>query len=179
MNTIDDVISKIEELKAKEGLILIAIDGFGGSGKSFLANSLKVKFPEITIVEMDDFYSPELKRADFERVLKQVIIPLKQGLVSNYQIYDWKNDKLVDAKPISSNSLVIVEGVYSLTKELLNNYDIKIWVKCSPEVGLERGVARDGEENRAKWIYDWMPLEKSYEKTQNPSNMADFIINGE
>ena len=164
MNDLDKVISKIRELKKKQQTILIAIDGFGGSGKSSLAKSIKEKFSDTAIVEMDDFYSPKLKGADYERVLNQIIKPLKEGKTADYQIYDWQSNRLILRKSILPRNIVIIEGVYSMKEPLLENYDIKIWVEYSPELGFKRGLERDknqyGVDTTDKWLKDWMPRHK-------------------
>lgn len=176
MNSHLEIIDNIKSLKKDSETLLIGIDGFGGSGKSSLAKSIKKFFPHAYIVEMDDFYSPTLKRADFQRVLDQVIEPLRNNTEAVYQIYNWKNDSFTSSIPINPGGIVLIEGVFSLTQELINNYDIKIWVDCDQNVGLERGVARDGEQVRDKWTNIWMPLEKEYMEKQNPQGKADFII---
>lgn len=178
MNSLEDVINKITEIKPERSMILIAIDGFGGSGKTTVAKQLKERFPEAVIVEMDDFYSPTLKRADYLRVLNQVIKPIKSGQTANYQIYEWNNDKYTDAKPIEPTGIIIIEGIFSLAKELIDNYDIKIWVDYPQQLGIERGIKRDGEGIRNMWVEEWSPKEKEYKDTQHPDKKADFIIDG-
>lgn len=182
MNSIDEVIDKINSLNKKQKTILIAIDGFGGSGKSFLAKSIKGKFPEAVIVEMDDFYSPRLKRPDYKRVYEEVIKPIKQGKTAVFKIYDWKADKLVDGKPIFPENILVIEGVFSMHKELLDSYDIRIWVDSTQEVGFQRGLSRDknqyGVDTTEKWVKHWMPGEKKYVNSQNPQQKADFVVSG-
>jgi uridine kinase len=47
--------------------------------------------------------------------------------------------------------IVVVEGVYSIRKELVNLYDYKVFVDCSREICLDRGIKRDGETSRDMW----------------------------
>ena len=72
--------------------MLTGIDGFGGSGKTTVARFLKEHLENAVIVEMDDFYSPALHRADYNRVKEQVLQPLTNNLVAAYQRYDWPSD---------------------------------------------------------------------------------------
>ena len=60
--------SMLIHLLEKQELILVGIDGLGGAGKSMVANSIKESVPDTTVVGMDDFYVPELLRADWDRV---------------------------------------------------------------------------------------------------------------
>lgn len=178
MSIFQELVEKINFLVNKKNSILIAIDGLGGSGKTTIAKKLKDKFPKVVIVEMDDFYSPEIKKADHKRLLEQVINPLKNNQIAQYQVFDWKNNKLINTDPILPDSMVIIEGVFSLHEELIDNYDIKIWVEYPQQLGIERGVKRDGEEYRNKWENEWGPMEKNYKETQKPDQKADFIIDG-
>ncbi|SRR5258708_2608493 len=178
-----DLIEKINNSKRNQKTLLIGIDGFGGAGKSTLAKLLKGHFENVTIVEMDDFYQSALKRADYQRVDEQVLKLLVKDTPASYQRYDWKTDTMAEWHTIEPGGIVVVEGVYSTAKEMSDAYDLKIWVECSQEIGMERGIARDltkdKVETRNKWINDWMPREKDYVDTQNPKKYADYIIDGQ
>ena len=91
-----DLINKINNTPPKHKSFIIGIDGFGGSGKTSLAKLLKQHFEKVTIVEMDDFYLPSLKRADYQRVKEQVLAPLVNDIPASYQRYDWKTDKMAE-----------------------------------------------------------------------------------
>ena len=69
------LIEKIQSLLEEKGFVLIGIDGLGGAGKSTVAKYIKEKISNTTIIEMDDFYVPELTRPDWDRVCMQVIDP--------------------------------------------------------------------------------------------------------
>lgn len=74
--------------------------------------------------------------------------------------------------------IVIVEGVYSIRKELRSYYDFTIWVNCPRETRLARGLERDGEEAREMWEQNWMVAEDLYVEIQKPHEWADFVIRG-
>lgn len=182
-----DLVKKITDTPRKHKTFIIGIDGFGGSGKSTLARLLKEHFGNVTIVGMDNFYHPSLKRADYQRVLKQVLLPLTSATPASYQRYDWKTDTLAEWHPVEVGGMVIIEGVYSTNNEMKDLYDFKIWVECPQEVASERGIARDLQRDntktrdewlRDKWTNDWMPREKEYATRHNPKQYADYIIDG-
>lgn len=156
---------------------LIAIDGRGGSGKSTLADLLHKQFPKSTIVHLDDFAYPNTDR---ERLLEQVIKPLKSNMPTKYQRYDWGTKQLAEWYEIQPGQMVIIEGV-STFHELLNSYyDFRIWLECSAEVGFQRGLKRDLSEHKVdtkdKWLNEWMPEEKKYINEQKPQDKTDFTI---
>ncbi|WP_218154472.1 uridine kinase [Bacillus sp. OV322] len=185
------MVSSINSFSKKQSTLLIGIDGCGGSGKSTFANNLKVDCSNVTVVHMDDFYLPSSQQvkthpekkiigADFDlnRVLKQVLEPIRQNKEGCYQRYDWESDDLAEWHTVPIGGIVIIEGVYSICMELSNKYDYTIWVECPREIRLSRGIERDGEEARDMWENKWMISEDIYVEEQKPDERADFVVNG-
>jgi uridine kinase len=67
-----------------------------------------------------------------------------------YQRYDWETDKLSEWHTVPAGGIVIIEGVYSIRKELEDKYDFKVWVDCPRKIRLSRGLERDGDCTRGK-----------------------------
>ena len=177
-----DLLEKVKSTHRKHKTLLIGIDGLGGSGKTTLSEYLKENLDNVSIVQLDDFYSPELNRADRDRVLKQVLFPLINDAEANYQIFDWRSNALNDWRTIHPGGIVIIEGVSALHSDFAGKYDFRIWINCSPETGFKRGMerdkARDGVDHTDKWLDIWMPQEKAYVESQNPQLRADYILDG-
>lgn len=182
MDYLSGVVEKVKKLKKPNETFLIAIDGFGGSGKSILARDLKKyldKIAKTTIVEIDDFHDPDLKRKDRKRLLRQVIIPLKEGKKAKYQRYDWGTKQLAEWNEIEPNGVVIIEGLPSMHPDL-GKYDFTIWLNMPQEEAAKRGINRDLNEykvdTKEQWEKDWMPQEKEYVEKFNPETRADVVI---
>ena len=188
---IDKIINKIKENILIKQFCLVAIDGFGGAGKSTLAEHIVSTYGSSQIIHMDDFYKPSNKRLqleiskkesgsdyDIKRLSDDIIIPIINGMEAKYQRYDWNMDKLAEWHTIEPNGLIIVEGVYSISNQLYNKYDIKIFVECNRELRLKRGLERDGESALDFWE-QWMIGEEKYFQEQKPRDRADFTISGE
>ncbi|AWE07792.1 uridine kinase [Lysinibacillus sp. 2017] len=182
---------KIKGNSNKQSTFLIGIDGCGGSGKSTFADKIKENFSDVTIVHMDDFYLPSslimnlepTKKpigADFDwiRLLNQVLEPLTQDSVGCYQRYDWETDSLAKWHTVPIGGIVIIEGVYTIRKELADKYDLKIWVNSPRNIRLSRGLERDGEEAREMWESNWMVSEDMYVAEHKPFERADLIVSG-
>jgi uridine kinase len=107
-----------------------------------------------------------------------VLTPIREEHSAHYQRYDWETDVLAEWRTISASDVVLVEGVYTMRRELVNLYDLKIWVECPKAIRLARGIARDGEKARTIWEQDWMPKEDHYIKTHLPRESADLFVNG-
>lgn len=169
--------------------VLIGVDGCGGSGKSTLARLLAAALPDACIVETDDFYRPGRDRQksgdeigshfDWKRLERQVLRPLSEGRDGRFQLYDWGNDELAGWRDVPDRGIVLVEGVYSTRRELSGYYDFRIWIEASHETRLARGLARDGDGARDRWVKDWMPAEDRYVSAHAPARTADVVVIGD
>lgn len=192
-NSLADIVNRLKMRQRQKVRLLVAIDGLGGAGKSTLAQLLKQQLKAVgwtvAVVKHDDFYLPSNQREnqqveaincnfDWERLRDQVLIPLSEKQPTRYQRYDWETDALAEWLTIPVSDVVIVEGVYTMRRELISLYDLKIWVECPRAIRLARGIARDGEKARAIWEHDWMPKEDYYVKTHLPREKADLFVNG-
>jgi len=175
-----DLVEKIKRTKRKHATYILGIDGFGGAGKTTLSHWLRENLESVSIVQLDDFYSPKLCRADRGRVLKQVFIPLENDMDARYQMYDWRRNALTDWLTIKPGGMVIVEGVSALHSDFAEKYDFRVWIECTPEEGFRRGIERDKIrdqiDNSGIWREVWMPQEKVYVELEKPQLRADFIL---
>jgi uridine kinase len=188
---LNQLLSSFDKTHRKQSTLLVGIDGCGGSGKSTLAKELQQAYDNVTIVHMDDFFLPSNQRVDappkqkpvgadfdWKRLLNQVLEPVSQDKEGRYQRYDWEMDSLAEWHIVPIGGIVIVEGVYSLRRELSDKYDIAIWVDCPREIRLSRGLERDGEQARDMWENNWMVSEDIYVKEHKPHERADFVVVG-
>ncbi len=165
--------------------LLVGIDGLGGSGKSTFAECL-ARWPAVQLVPMDDFYRPAAEQVsssigsafDLARLRGQVLEPLLVDRPGRYQRYDWSSDALAEWIDVPVGGLVVVEGVYSTSAYLRDAYDFRAWVACPADVRLERGVRRDGEVARNRWLREWMPVEERYAAEGQPAAWADLVVDG-
>lgn len=186
---LEDLLVKLRNIPRSGRTLLVGIDGCGGSGKSTLAKQLEALGEDVTVVHMDDFYLSSVQRAtvdpaeiggsfDWRRVRQQVLVPLSQDVPGWYQRYDWESDRLAEWHDVPTGGTVILEGVYSLRKELAGFYTFRIWVESPRTLRLARGIARDGEEARPLWEQEWMPAEDRYVQAHRPDSIANMVIDG-
>lgn len=189
--TISSLIAEIQEISKKRSLYILAIDGRGGSGKSTLAARIQAECPGSVAVHMDDFYLPSSDRVqlppsqkpigadyDWERVCNQILKPHTKGKEARYQRYDWETDTMAEWHEVPAGGLVIIEGTYSIRKELAGYHDFTIWVECPRDQRLKRGLERDGEDARQMWEDNWMVHEDLYVGVQRPQERADLVVDG-
>lgn len=182
---IDDLADAITA-SARTGPALVAIDGPGGSGKSSLTGLLGERLPSLIAVHIDDFYLPsEERRAasgiasafDLTRLRRQVLEPASASRPFRYQRYDWERDAVAEWIEVEAGAAVIVvEGVYSLERSLRDRYTFSVFCRAERADRLRRGVERDGEELRARWVEEWMPAEDEYLDAQRPADFADVVV---
>jgi uridine kinase len=193
---VPEIASVLAVLRHSGETTLVAIDGPGGSGKTVLAESLRMTLERanvsVHIIKGDDFFLPSASRpcgvpsekpigGDFDwcRLRHQVLEPLRRGQTARYDRYDWLKDELTVAREVPPGGVVLVEGVYSSRREIADLYDMRLWVECPRERRLARGLERDGEAARKRWEEDWMPSEDQYIREHRPHEYADAIVNGD
>lgn len=180
-SSIEEIIQAIQvELRTDNDTpVLVGIDGGGGSGKSTLASALADAFDDATVVHIDDFADwTDDANFDVSTFAERVIEPLLAGIVSKHQRYDWSTDTFGDWFEVSPGKLTIVEGVTALRSQLRKYWNVSIWVECPREIRLERGIARDGEAIRSKWVDLWMPGEDEYFEREKPQEAAGVMFDG-
>ena len=166
--------------------VIVGIDGRCGSGKTYFAKLLE-KYFSCNVVHVDDFYLPMDRRAadwaavsggniDFERLLSEVLLPLKKGRQTFYRPYSCREGKYKEARELQKESLIVVEGSYCGHPLLAGQYDLRLFFTCSGEEQAKRLKAREGNryENFAK---RWIPLEETYFARYAVENKSSLTVN--
>lgn len=187
----EEITDKIKDLMAQKRPLIVAVSGFGGSGKTTLGDRIHDYFKDSTRLQLDNFlinhgegdgWQGGYDWNRFENVLKDI----EAGKDLHYQWYNWGKNETKDWVNEPLPSLVVVEGVRLFYPELMKHFDLSIWVDVSLDVATQRGKARDeadllnkqaGSEeiasHLAKWYEVWTPKEEEFVKLFNPSGVAD------
>jgi len=187
-NTIHDiagtVLSETRAFRQSREHILIAIDGRCAAGKSTLAAYLR-KNCGCNIIHMDHFFlRPEQRtterlnepggNVDYERFLKEVLIPLKQGKMFSYRPYDCHKQEFKETVWIEPNPVNIIEGSYSCHPALSAYYDLTIFLTLDEVEQLRRIRHRNGEMGSVLFQKKWIPLEERYFTAYHIRDHCDF-----
>ena len=178
-----DIIEK--ELPHRKRTVL-AIDGAAASGKTTLASFLAEKYGA-EIVHMDDFFLPRERKTevrlaepdgniDRERFLAEVLPFINSAEPFSYGRYDCSLGKVTKKVQVSDSPLVIVEGVYSLSRYFREHYDIKIMLTVEKETQLARLRERCEDWQYESFLNIWLPLEARYFSLCGIEGACDMVF---
>jgi len=182
-----ELLARIDDLLVKKHIVIVAIDGNSGSGKSTFAEALADIY-DSNIFHMDHFFlRPEQRteermkevggNVDYERFKKEVLDNIRKNVEFKYQIYDCKLGRLTDYIKVSPKKLNIIEGVYSMHPVLRGEYDLKIFMSIDAELQKQRILQRSGEYMLKRFLREWIPLENRYFSDMKIPEKCDFVIN--
>ena len=166
---------------------ILAIDGRCASGKTSLAAALSKAYG-CPVIHMDDFFLPPSMRTperldeaggnvDRERFAKEVLTPLRAGLPFSYSPFDCHTLTYGSPVEIDASPLVIIEGSYACHPDLVDAYDLRVFMTVTPHVQAARILSRNGETSARIFASRWIPLEEKYFNAFDISDQCDVIFN--
>ncbi len=170
--------------------VLVGISGFGGAGKSTLAEALHRSLPGSAVVPGDEFMrerpsaarSDDWSSVDRSRLVEQVLRPISLGQEASYQIYDWDAEALGRWVPVRATSAVIVEGVGLFHPELIPAFDLRVWIDVDLDTATARGIQRDtvvySNPQTDLWERVWKPNDEEFFRRFSPDRAADLLYTG-
>ncbi len=168
--TFDDLLTDLSEtiLDYRKDLpLLVGIDGIDTAGKTTLADGLANRLQEshrqIIRASIDGFHNPKAIRYrkgrnspegyyrdsfNYRSVISQLLTPLKSGdLRYREVVFDYRKDDVVDLphKNADKDAILVMDGVFLFRPELLDYWDIKIFLDVGFDVTLKRAIQRARE----------------------------------
>jgi len=181
---------------------IIAISGGSGSGKTTLANNIMALFgeKECEIISQDNYYIDLSKKFDHDggslnfdhpemlefSLLANHLKNLKEKKEVQIPTYDFStHSRKNETKKISPTKIILVDGILILnSKELIDLFDLKIFIDVSDNIRLERRMFRDINERERtsegvikQWENQVLPMHKKYVETS--AKFANIIVSGE
>lgn len=143
--------------------IVIGIAGGTGSGKTTLIKRIKKEFDDEITILSHDFYYKENSHLPFEEreklnydhpnafdtgLMVEHIIKLEEGNPIERPVYDFViHNRGVETVKVEPAKVIIVEGILIFeNKELLDLFDIKVFIDTDPDVRIIRRILRDVRE---------------------------------
>jgi uridine kinase len=179
-----EIVEKIRNLPTPA---IVAISGFGGSGKSTAAHTL-AEILHAPVISVDQFgidrsiedYT-HWKGMDFGRLEKEILIPFYKGENPvRYGHWDHAANTVVKTVDVPHSGLLIIEGVGLFRPELSKYLTYKIWLDVPQHIANARGKKRDREVHKnpqdEKWDDPWKRNDEEYFSEYKPKEMADVVI---
>ena len=166
------IINEINALLKSRDFVLVGIDGRCGAGKTTLAERIKNE-TECNVIHLDSFFlRPEQRteerleeaggNVDYERFLKEVLIPLSKNEAFSYRPYSCKTHTLGAPEKVMPKRVAVVEGSYACHPKFYGFFDLHIFLDISKEEQIKRITARNGLKAVKTFKEKWIPLEEKY-----------------
>jgi uridine kinase len=161
---------------------LVCVDGPAGSGKTTLADSLvrrlRAAATTVELLHMDDVYEGWAGLdVGMATVATSVVLPLQAGRAGRYRRFDWHREEFAEEHRVRPVGVLVVEGVGSGGAAYADVTSLLVWVTAPSAVRLERGVARDGEHLRERWLA-WRAAEDAMFERERTRERADVVVDG-
>jgi uridine kinase len=186
----------------------VAVDGPPAAGKTTLADELAVVLRaegrEVIRASIEGFLFPRSQRYrrgvhsgagcyhdsfDYDALHRVLLDPLGPGGDRRFQpaVYDKGTDRAL-SPPVataSADAVLLFEGVFLLRPELIDRWDLRIFVAVAFEETLERARVRDeavygsATEVERRFRNRYLPSQRLYFDAARPTDHADIIVHND
>ena len=156
---------------------LVAIDGFGGAGKSVFAGRLATALDGAPVIHTDDFATWDHQFDWWDRLEREALAPLAAGRPATFQATDWSTGREGPVVEVPPGPVVILEGVSSGRRAVADRLTNLVWIETAADRRLARGVERDGEAKRGQWQV-WMAEEAAHFASDGARDRARLVVDG-
>jgi uridine kinase len=182
------------------GRVLVAFDGPDAAGKTTLADDVAdlLQRPAVR-VSIDDWHNPRdvrmrrgdespegyyLDSFDVAALLRTCLTPFRQGSrsIATARFDHRKNETVGQEKTVPLTAALLVDGVFLQRPELLEIWDLVVYLDVPEAVTLDRVVQRDlgdfgsEDEVRRRYTRRYLPGQALYRRAADPVARADVLI---
>ncbi|MEV4543293.1 uridylate kinase [Micromonospora echinaurantiaca] len=185
----------------------VAIDGPPAAGKTTLADELAVVLREqgrdVIRATIDDFLFPRAQRYprgeysaegcyydahNYDALNRVLLDPLGPRGDRRFQpaVYDRTTDSPL-SPPVTTapaDAVLVFDGVFLMRPELIDRWDLRIFVSTALEMTVDRAVIREHRvSSRAdverRWRERYIPSQRLYLATVRPTQHANIIVHND
>jgi uridine kinase len=182
----------------------VAVDGPPASGKTTLADELagvlRTQGRDVIRGSIDDFLFPRARRYrrgeysaegcyfdahDCESLKRGLLGPLGPGgdRRCRLAVYDRAADSVLCPPVMAApaQAFLVFDGVFLMRPELVDQWDVRIFVSTPLEKTVERAVLRENRMSTAadvkrRWRERYIPAQRLYFATVRPTDHADIVV---
>lgn len=184
-----EIVSRINELLIEQDVVIVAIEGKCGAGKSTLGRLLQEHY-QCNLFHMDDYFlTPALRtperlaeiggNVDYLRFKEEILEPILKGIEVRFSPYHCQERCFGAPIEIQKNQLNIVEGCYSMHPTLIDYFHLKIFLDIDSNTQIKRIAERNGEMMLKRFVEEWIPKENLYHETFGIREKCDLIYQAE
>jgi uridine kinase len=200
-----DLLAGAIESAATSHPLRVAVDGPPAAGKTTLADELAVllraRGREVIRATTESFHLPREERYrhgefspeanyhdsfDYDTLRRVLLDPLGPDGDRRYQhaVYDIHTDTML-SPPVTTapaDAVLLLDGVFLLRPELIDRWDLSIFVSAPFEQIVERARIRDlallgtAAEVERRFHTRYIPAQELYFATARPADHADIIV---
>ncbi|MGC4815167.1 uridylate kinase [Micromonospora sp. DT228] len=182
----------------------VAVDGAPAAGKTTLADELAVVLRDqgrsVIRATIDDFLHPRAQRYprgeysaegcyydthDYHALNRVLLDPLGPGGHRRFQnrIYDRATDAVLSPAltTAAADAVLVFDGVFLLRPELIDRWELRIFVSTAPEKTVDRAVIRERRAStradvERRWRERYLPSQQLYAARDRPTRHADIVV---
>ncbi|MFG3602251.1 nucleoside/nucleotide kinase family protein [Micromonospora chersina] len=185
----------------------VAVDGPPAAGKTTLADELAAVLRgqgrDVIRATIDDFLFPRARRYprgeysaegcyfdthDYGSLIRVLLDPLGPGGDRRFRqaVYDRTTDTVL-SPPVTTapaDAVLVFDGVFLLRPELVDRWELRIFVSTALEKTVDRAVIRERRvssraEVERRWRERYLPSQQLYFATARPTDHADIIVHND
>jgi uridine kinase len=173
----------------------VAVDGPPAAGKTTLADDLAVVLRrqgrQVIRATIDDFLVPPARRYrrgeysaegcyfdahDRDTLIRVLLDPLGPG--GNRQFQCTTQDHATDTTA-DHNAVLLFDGVFLLRPELVDRWELRIFVSTDFDKTVDRAVVRERADVERRWRERYIPAQRLYYATARPADHADIVVHND
>lgn len=156
----------------------VLIDGRSGAGKTSLARLVAERVSGAHIIRLDDMYPGWFGlQAARTQLITHLLGPRAAARPARWQRWNWAEGVAAEWVEVDPAAPLIVDGVGAIGARSCDLVELAVWIELDAKSRKRRALVRDGEVFARHWD-DWAAQEDAMIAEENPTSLADVIVDG-